>query len=224
MIVCNTFFYNNNTILHNFAKVFELLHKRVKTFLTMLSVSLNIYTKNIIYYKIGMNTIRDFLKNKQLLLLIAFLPTSFLHAQKVGIKTNTLYLATTTPNLGIEVATSNSFTLSLTAGYNPFSFPSRENTDGRKIHPKLKHWLIMPEVKYWFCKSFQRGYLGLHGIYADYNIGGFPKPRVFDDTRYKGQAYGGGLSYGYQWAIGDRWGMEASADSISKCKITQFFV
>lgn len=31
-----------------------------------------------------------------------------------------------------------------------------------------------------------------------------------EDNRYKGFAYGGGISYGHQWALGGRWGLELS--------------
>lgn len=131
-------------------------------------------------------------------------------AQKVGIKMNTIYLGTSTPNLGLEFATADRWTVSLTAGYNPFSFPTRLISDGRKISPKLRHWLLMPEAKFWFCKAFQRENIGVHGIYSQYNIGGLPFAAALRDYRYQGYAVGGGLSYGYQWALNGRWGLEAS--------------
>ena len=143
-------------------------------------------------------------------LLILLLVWKTADAQHFGIKTNTLYLATTTPNIGFEAALSKKVTLSFTSAYNPFSFPSRVNDEGRTIHPHLRHWLIMPEIKYWFCKSFQRANLGLHAIYGKYNFGGIPISNSLKDYRYQGDAVGGGISYGYQWAVGERWGLEAS--------------
>ena len=35
-------------------------------------------------------------------------------------------------------------------------------------------------------------------------------PKFLEDARYDGWAAGAGLSYGYQWALGKRWGLEAS--------------
>lgn len=131
-------------------------------------------------------------------------------AQHSGVKTNALYLATTTPNVGAEFALSDKWTLGADAGYNPFSFGSRQDDEGRTYHPKFRHWLVMPEIKYWFCKSFQRSYLGLHGIYSEYNVGGLPFGEELQDYRYQGNMYGGGISWGYQWAIGGRWGLEVS--------------
>lgn len=133
------------------------------------------------------------------------------NAQKVNLKTNTLYLATTTPNIGIEFYLGQQLSFSLVGGYNPFDF-STEYVGQAKgtAHPKMKHWVVMPELKYWFCKSFERGYLGLHGIYGDYNVGGIKQIPKLEKHRYHGIAYGAGISYGYQWALGGRWGLEAS--------------
>lgn len=131
-------------------------------------------------------------------------------AQRLGVKTNTLYLGTSTPNLGLEFRLGQQTSLSLHGGYNPFEFRSVTREDGTSMNPKLKHWLLMPELKYWFCRSFERSYIGLHGIYGDFNVGGLSFIPALKDYRYQGQAYGGGLSWGYQWAFGDRWGLEAS--------------
>lgn len=132
------------------------------------------------------------------------------HAQQVGIKTNTLYWTATTPNLGLEWRLAPRYTLSATFGYNAFNFPSSAGAKGAASNPKIHHWLIMPEGKYWFCRSFERGYLGVHALYGRYNAGGLKLLSFLSESRYKGWAAGGGISYGYQWAIGKRWGLEGS--------------
>lgn len=133
-----------------------------------------------------------------------------LSAQQVVVKTNTLYWATTTPNIGMEFRLSEKATLSVAGGYNPFNFKNQVRDDGTNLNPKIRHWLVTPEFKYWFCRSFERGYLGLHGIYGEYNIAGIPFVKALKDYRYQGNAYGGGVSWGYQWAVGERWGVETS--------------
>ena len=44
------------------------------------------------------------------------------NAQNVGLKTNLLYWATTSPNLGIEIGLGGQTTLDISAGFNPFTF------------------------------------------------------------------------------------------------------
>lgn len=127
-----------------------------------------------------------------------------------GIKTNLLYWATTTPNVGLEWRLAPRYTLSATVGYNAFNFPNHTDANGVAVNPKLHHWLVMPEAKYWFCRVFERHYIGFHALYGQYNAGGMKFPKFLEDARYDGWAAGAGLSYGYQWALGKRWGLEAS--------------
>ena len=127
-------------------------------------------------------------------------------AQKVALKTNALYWATTTPNLGIELGLGERATLDLSSGYNPFTLNS-------ELNKKIKHWSIVPEFRYWFCESFQGHYVGVHTGYAFYNIGGVNIPTMGEESklnRYQGWATGLGVAYGYTWILGERWNLEAS--------------
>lgn len=134
-----------------------------------------------------------------------------LSAQHTAIRTNLLYWATTTPNIGVELKLGSRCTFSTTVGYNAFNFSSYNNDDGVQVNPKLHHWLVMPETKFWLCRAFERHYIGVHALYGEYNAGGVKwMPDSFSDYRYDGWAAGVGLSYGYQWAIGRHWGFEAS--------------
>lgn len=130
-------------------------------------------------------------------------------SQEVGIKTNALYWLTTTPNFGVEYRFANHLTFSVNLGYNAFKF-SGSTVDGVSSNPKIHHWLVRPAVKYWFCRPYERSFLGVHLLYGDYNAGGIKPIRFMRHTRYKGYGAGGGVSYGYQWAWGKRWGIEAS--------------
>lgn len=145
-----------------------------------------------------------------LLLILLVSPLQTVSAQRFGVKTNLLYLATATPNIGAEWRTASHFTLSTTFGYNGFNFPSDTDAEGVQRNPKLHHWLVMPEMKYWFRQAFTKSYLGLHGFYSRYNAGGIKFLPPLDDYRYRGWLTGGGISYGYQWVIGSCWGLEAS--------------
>lgn len=131
-------------------------------------------------------------------------------AQSVSVKTNLLYLATTTPNLGIDFRMADHWSMSLHGSYNPFLFPQWKDKLDNAYNPKLIHWSVVPELKYWFCKSYERSFIGIHGIYGHFNIGGIPFIDKLKSVRYYGKAFGGGLSYGYQLPIGGRWGLELS--------------
>ncbi len=127
-------------------------------------------------------------------------------AQDIALKTNLLYGATTTLNLGAEVGLGNKTSLEIMGGYNPWDL----NADGTK---KIKHWMVMPEFRYWFCENFNGHFLGLHSGYAFYNISGVPilfQPKETQNHRYQGWATGAGLAYGYSLILGNRWNLEFS--------------
>lgn len=128
-------------------------------------------------------------------------------AQKASLSTNLLYWATTTPNITASWRLSNHYTLSATVGYNDFDF---ESCFDDEVNAKIHHWVVYPELKYWFCRSFDGGYLGIHAFYGEYNAGGIDFISFLKDYRYKGYATGAGISYGYQWALGRYWGLETS--------------
>ena len=124
------------------------------------------------------------------------------NAQRVAVKTNALYWATATPNLGFEIALADRWTFELAGGYNPWTFDAQENL-------KLKHFLVTPEVRYWFCESFNGHFIGINGNYTQFNVSGslFPVEK-FENSRLEGWAAGAGVTYGYAWPISRRWNME----------------
>lgn len=152
-----------------------------------------------------------FFRNKKILAFVFFLCVILFYcesvsAQKIGIKTNVLYDATATINLGVEFAVSENWTLDISGNYNGWNF--RENR-------KWKHFLIQPEARYWLCEKFNGHFFGLHVHGGEFNVGNVCTPfGLFGDCRnerHEGWYYGAGISYGYQWLLGKRWNLELSA-------------
>lgn len=143
---------------------------------------------------------------KKVLFLFALLAlmTTNAYSQKFAVKSNLLYDATTTFNLGMEFGLGKKWTMDISGNYNPWKFGD-ECTGTR-----TKHWMVQPELRYWTCEKFNGHFFGLHGHYADYNVGGFKfLSDNMEKNRYQGDLYGVGLSYGYQWLLSNRWSMEA---------------
>ena len=126
-------------------------------------------------------------------------------AQEVAIKTNLLYDAATTPNLGVEIGTAPKQTLQLTYGWNPWKFGHNK---------QLRHWTLSPEYRWWFCHRFNGHFLGAHALGGQFNVGGVKLPmgiwKALRDHRYQGWMVGGGVTYGYQWIFSKHWNLEAS--------------
>lgn len=145
---------------------------------------------------------------KKLLILLVLWSTYSLYseAQNVAIKTNLLYDATTSMNLGMELGLAEKWTLDISGNYNPWEF-----SDNRQ----LKHALLQPEARYWFCEKFNSHFVGAHLHGAIYNAGRLNMPFSIGENgiekhRYKGWLAGAGISYGYHWILGNRWSLEAS--------------
>ena len=121
-------------------------------------------------------------------------------AQDMALKTNVLYDATTTINLGYEVALNQKTTLDIWVNYNPWTLGSKwvglyENEligiagvsnpgpSASRRDAKLKHLAIQPEVRWWLCEKFNGHFFGVHLHGGLFNVGALKLP--FDWGRYK---------------------------------------
>lgn len=129
--------------------------------------------------------------------------------QDVALKTNLLYDATKTINAGIEVGLAPRWTIDLSGNYNAWW----ANKSSRTM---WKHYLVQPELRYWFCDRFSGHFLGLHGLGGKYNFSNLDNDiKIFGtdfsklgDYRYQGWYAGVGLGYGYQFVLGRHWNLE----------------
>lgn len=140
------------------------------------------------------------MKRFLLLAALSMASVSLCRAQEWAVKTNVLYDATGTVNLGTEIGLGQRVTLDLSGNYNGWHY-------GKGF---WKHWLVQPEARYWLCEKFNGHFFGLHLHYAEYNVGGFGWNNNIRHNRYQGRLYGTGISYGYQWLLGKRWNLEAT--------------
>lgn len=137
-----------------------------------------------------------------------FCCTPTIHAQQVSVKTNILYDATASINLGAEVTVAPRWSLDLSGDYNAWTF-----SNGRR----WKHWFLQPEARYWLCEGTIGHFVGLHALGGKYNIGHLGFARDFlgynfsnlKDHRYQGWMAGVGVAYGYSWMLHKHWNIEA---------------
>lgn len=147
-------------------------------------------------------------------LIFAFMAV-FCARGQVAVKSNLIFDAMTTPNLGMEVSVGRKSTLQVFYGLNPWTF------DSSKGERKAKHWVAMPELRWWTCSKFNGHFLGIHLMGGQFNASNvdIPMPGMFfagddirkgvRDSRYQGYFGGGGFTYGYQWILGLHWNIEA---------------
>ena len=132
---------------------------------------------------------------------------------EVAIKTNLLYDATATINLGVEVPVAPKWSIDLSGNLNDWKIRQRQ----------WKHWLIQPEARYFLCNRMNGHFFAAHLLGGQYSVGNLIHiPGIghlpdflgtslssLNDTRVKGWFAGAGVGYGYTWVLGKHWNVEA---------------
>lgn len=140
-----------------------------------------------------------------LVMLIGWL--SPVRAQSFAVKTNLIYDATATVNVGMEVGLAPRWTFDLSGNLNTWS---------KNEYTKWKHWMVQPEARYWFCDRFSRHFIGAHLLTGAFNFGNIDNNisflgtdfSVLSDYRYQGYAYGGGFAYGFAYVLSKHLNLE----------------
>lgn len=115
-------------------------------------------------------------------------------AQRVALKTNALYWATLSPNLGVEFKFNRHITLNLEGVINRLKV---SDCDTRGT-------IFSAEGRYWFSGRPQAGhFLGIMVLGSNYNL-------LLKGHRHDGDAIGGGLTYGYSFVLSRHWSLETS--------------
>ena len=115
-------------------------------------------------------------------------------AQRVSLKTNALYWATASPNLGLEFRLNRHLTLDLEGAANRLTIGDN--------YSRIFHF--SPEMRYWFSARPQAGhFVGLTGVAYDYKV-------CLSNKWHIGDAFGAGVTYGYSLVLGRHWSMETT--------------
>ena len=115
-------------------------------------------------------------------------------AQIFAVRANALAVCSATLNAGAEAALTDNWSLELSGYWNPVNTASLS----------MNFHAVQLGGRYWFYESFVGHFLGQHLTYISYDLGSRTK-------RYKGHAYGLGVSYGYAWMLSKRWNVALEA-------------
>lgn len=129
-------------------------------------------------------------------------------AQNVEIKTNLVGDALLSPSVAVETRLAPRWSLDFSGQFNFWNVGDDK---------RWRHWVLQPELRYWFCTTFSGHFIGAHLLGGQYNIGGIDVPvsflgtdfRKLKDSRYQGWFGGVGVAYGYDWIFSRHWTLEA---------------
>ena len=126
---------------------------------------------------------------------------------RVALRSNLLYDATLSPNLGLDVRVDSTRTIGLLAGFNAWDLDKTENK-------KWRHMLFSLRArKYLNDTIFHKGYFETDIIYSHFNVGNIKFPfglyKSVRDRRLQGDLIALGGKYGYSWIMARNWRIEA---------------
>mgnify|MGYP002524673449 CR=1 FL=1 len=128
-------------------------------------------------------------------------------SQTAAVKSNLLYDFTTTFNAGAEFRLAPKWTLDISGNLNPWTFSG---------NARVKHWLVQPEARYWFCDAWAGSFLAMHLVGGQFNAGGIDTSLKLPgtdfsslrDRRYQGWLVGLGAGYGHAFVLDEHWNLE----------------
>ena len=127
---------------------------------------------------------------------------------RVALRTNLLYDATLSPNLGVDVRVDSAWTVGVLAGLNAWDIDKEKNK-------KWRHALFSLRARKYRDSLFHKGYFEGNLIYSHYNVGNTKIPfglyKAVQDRRLQGDLVALGGKYGYSWILARNWRIEAEA-------------
>jgi len=127
---------------------------------------------------------------------------------RIALRTNLLYDATLSPNLGVDVRVDSAWTVGLLAGVNAWDIDKAKNK-------KWRHMLFSLRARNYFHTVFHKNYMEFDAIYSHFNVGNTKIPfglyKGVQDRRLQGDLVALGGKYGYSWIMARNWRIEAEA-------------
>ena len=129
--------------------------------------------------------------------------------RRIALRTNLLYDATLSPNIGVDVRVDSAWTVGLLAGFNAWDIDKEKNK-------KWRHMLFSLRARKFLNDSvFHKGYIEADVIYSHFNVGNVKFPfglyKSVRDRRLQGDLIALGGKYGYSWILARNWRIEAEA-------------
>lgn len=155
---------------------------------------------------------------RRVLISLVCLVVSTLMYGQVALKTNVAMDAIALPNVGAEVGLAKKWSLDVPVYYAPWKSYLWKKDDSKF----MKLFMVQPEIRYWLCDKFNGHFFGIHGMGGAYHTAGLDNPPLWINSpldelsadgkplRHKGEFWGAGISYGYQYIIGRHWSIEGT--------------
>lgn len=127
------------------------------------------------------------------------------HAQ--SIKTNIPLWLVGSPNIGFEHTLTRQVTLNADIFWMPFMYKKNEEVF-RVLQATVEARYYLNPLNFYTNDSWDGFYIGPYAMYGNFNIGLLKDDDPLQSIRRKGWGVSGGISGGYKFAFGSRWGLD----------------
>lgn len=115
-------------------------------------------------------------------------------SQIFSVRVDALAALSATVHVGAEVSVADKWTVEASGYWNPVRTPDLA----------VRFHAVQAGGRYWFYESFVGHFLGSQLAWVGYDVGNRTR-------RYRGHAFGFGVSYGYAWMLSKRWNITLEA-------------
>lgn len=132
-----------------------------------------------------------------------------------ALRTNLIYAASASANLGFDFAISRNFSLGFNVGLK--AWPRWWVGDWDIENPtRWRHILVTPEFRWWPSEVFSKWFVGADLVWSHFNVGGvrFPLGTIYPavrDHRLQGDVWALGVFAGYSWWLTEHLRLEVEA-------------
>lgn len=132
-----------------------------------------------------------------------------------ALRTNLIYAASASANLGFDFAIGRHFSLGANLGLK--AWPRWWIGDWDAENPtRWRHLLVAPEFRWWPSEVFSKWFVGADLVWSHFNVGGvkFPLGTIYPavrDNRLQGDVWALGIFAGYSWWLTKHLRLEVEA-------------
>lgn len=141
------------------------------------------------------------------ILAVAFLFCVSLQSEAQSVKVNIPFWLTGSPNVGIEYALTRQLTVNGEVLWMPYMFKKHEEVF-RVVQAAVDFRYYVNPRHYYTNDSWDGFYIGPYGMFGNFNIGLLKNGDIAQSYRHKGWGVSGGITTGYKFAFGNRWGLD----------------
>ncbi|MEG1402458.1 DUF3575 domain-containing protein [Bacteroides sp.] len=139
--------------------------------------------------------------------LVTLLGCFAIGAEAQSVKVNVPFLLTGSPNVGIEIPLSRQLTINGEVLWMPYLFKKNEEVF-RALQSSIELRYYVNPRHFYTNDSWDGFYVGPYAMYGNFNIGLLSKGDASQSYRREGWGVSAGISTGYKFAFGNRWGLD----------------